>query len=229
MYLKTLTIRGFKSFASKTTFDFEPGITSVIGPNGSGKSNVVDALSWVMGEQGVTNLSGGKMEDVIFSGTTALSPLVVLKSSSPSITRMAHFRLIILKSPSVVRCFVPAVPNIRSTVKQPDYSIFKNSYPIQALAGKCTLLSAKDNWIKFCRQRPKSAEVLLKKPLAFLSTGEGKSVPNASLIPCERIWTVYAISLMKSIGNWAHCLSRQLLREKRSAFSMMFVMQVRAC
>jgi chromosome segregation protein len=71
VYVKTLTLRGFKSFASSTTLRFEPGITCVVGPNGSGKSNVVDAFSWVMGEQGVKPLRGGKMEDVVFAGTSA--------------------------------------------------------------------------------------------------------------------------------------------------------------
>ena len=89
MFLKSLTLKGFKSFADKTTLEFEPGVCVVVGPNGSGKSNIVDSVAWVLGAQGARALRGAKMDDVIFAGT-AERPALGRAEVSLTIDNSAH-------------------------------------------------------------------------------------------------------------------------------------------
>ena len=157
MYLKTLTLRGFKSFASATTLRFEPGITCVVGPNGSGKSNVVDALSWVMGEQGVKPLRGGKMEDVVFAGTSSRPPLgraevtLTIDNTDGALpidyTEVTISRLLFRSGQS----------EYSSTATSAACSTSPSCSPTPAWAGRCTSSWARASWTTCCRPGPRPA------------------------------------------------------------------------
>src|ERR687888_2323632 len=91
MFLRSLTMKGFKSFADKVTLEFTPGVSVIVGPNGSGKSNIADAIAWVLGEQGPRALRGGQMTDVIFAGSPARPPQA-----------MAEVRMVIDNSSGII-------------------------------------------------------------------------------------------------------------------------------
>ena len=126
VFLKSLTLKGFKSFADSTTLALEPGVTVVVGPNGSGKSNVVDAVAWVLGAQAPKSVRSQKMDDVIFAGTATRPPLGRAEVSLTIDNSAGCCRSSSTRSPSAASCSAPARASTRSTASPAGCSTCRN-------------------------------------------------------------------------------------------------------
>ena len=130
MFLRSLSIRGFKSFADKTGLEFTPGVSVIVGPNGSGKSNIADAIAWVLGEQGPRALRGGQMADVIFAGSPGRPAL-----------GMAEVRMVIDNTAGLIPVPASEIEISRAVYRsgESEYRLGgRSSSPTRGSAGPCT-------------------------------------------------------------------------------------------
>ena len=201
MYLESLELQGFKSFPDKIKLTFDKGITAVVGPNGSGKSNIGDAVRWVLGEQSSKTLRGGKMEDVIFSGTQFRKPM-----------GFASVTLNIINNRGILQ-----IPSEQVSVTRKLYRSGESEYMINGaqvrLKDICELFMdtglGRDGYSIIGQGRV--AEKFLKKPQEYRNSAIKKPKPSESLQQRRKTFSVCVISSANSKAE----LSRSAYSRKK--------------